>query len=91
MTTRKQESPLSKVLELYRDLLKDQAEQTLAEVGVAELVRQGVLSSGKAARLLGLDRWEFAELLARYNVPSVDLSLDELQEEEERLRMLRSA
>lgn len=91
MTTRKQESPLGKVLELYRDTLHEQAEQTLAEVGVAELVRQGIISSGKGAKLLGLDRWEFADLLARYNVPSVDLTIDELKEEEERLRMLRSA
>lgn len=91
MTTPKQESPLGKVLELYRDTLKDRAEQTLAEVGVAELVRQGVISSGKGAKLLGLDRWEFDELLARCNVPSLDLTMDELKEEEERLRMLRSA
>ncbi len=78
------ESPLSKVLTLYRDKWHDKAEDVLSEVAVAELIRQGVISSGVGSKLLGMDRWQFVDVLERYNVPSTDVTLDELKEEEQR-------
>ena len=48
---------------------------------VLKRFREGVLSSGKAASLLGLSRREFLELLAREGVPLYDPSDQELADE----------
>ncbi len=40
------------------------------------LYEQGVLSSGRAASLLGLTRWEFLDLLGRYGVSYFDDTVD---------------
>ncbi len=44
----------------------------LREALVVRLYDLGKLSSGQAARLLGLTRWEFLDLLGRYNVSLFD-------------------
>jgi hypothetical protein len=46
------------------------------EALVVRLYDQGKLSSGQAARLLGLTRWEFLDLLGRYNVSVFDETMD---------------
>ncbi len=51
---------------------------TLSTLSVVELVRKGILSQGKAAELLNLSRWELMDLLARYDVPTANFSIDEL-------------
>jgi len=84
------ESPLNKVIDLYRSKWHEKAEEVLAEVAVTELVRQGIISSGIGAKLLSMDRWQFTDVLAKYNVPSIEVTLEEVKEEAERLRMLRS-
>jgi predicted HTH domain antitoxin len=48
---------------------------------VLKRFREGALSSGKAASLLGLSRREFLELLAREGVPLYDPSDQELEDE----------
>jgi predicted HTH domain antitoxin len=48
---------------------------------VLKRFREGALSSGKAASLLGLSRREFLELLAREGVPLYDPSDQELADE----------
>ena len=40
------------------------------------LYEQGALSSGRAATLLGMTRWEFLDLLGRYGVSYFDESAD---------------
>jgi predicted HTH domain antitoxin len=40
------------------------------------LYQQGLLSSGRAAALLGITRWDFLDLLGRYGVSSFDDELD---------------
>jgi predicted HTH domain antitoxin len=40
------------------------------------LYKQGLLSSGRAAELLGITRWEFLDLLGRYGVSSFDENID---------------
>ena len=83
------ESPLSKVLTKYRDTWHDKAEDVLSELAVAELVRQGIISSGMGSKMLEMDRWQFADILAKYNVPSIDTTVDEVREEAAELRKLR--
>jgi len=40
------------------------------------LYEQGLLSSGRAAELLGMTRWAFLDLLDRYGVSSFDENID---------------
>ena len=56
-------------------------EESLRKMIVLELVRKGRLSSGKAAELLGMNRWEFMDLMTEYNVPMTDLTSEELDEQ----------
>lgn len=71
----------SKVRTFFRDKFKQDADRMIEETAVLELVRRAVLSQGKAAELLGLSRWQLADLMARYDVPSFELLLDESMEQ----------
>jgi len=51
-----------------------------------ELYRRGVLSSGKAAELLGMERLEFIRYSGRLGIPYFQLSADELRQELQQLR-----
>lgn len=50
----------------------------LQEVIALELFRQGRISSGKAAELLGLCKLDFIRLLSKYNIPYFTESPEEL-------------
>ena len=54
---------------------------TSADETLLKRFRQGTVSSGKGARLLGLSRRDFLELLAREGVPLYDPTDQELQDE----------
>jgi predicted HTH domain antitoxin len=58
---------------------RNEAAACLARLGLIELFRRGEMSSGYAAELLGLCKWEFIELLAQHRVPYIDLSEEELR------------
>jgi hypothetical protein len=51
------------------------------EALVMELLRQHVISQGKATELLQLNRWDLYEVMGRYKVPAIDLTPEELQHE----------
>lgn len=52
--------------------------QALArEALYAKLYEQGLLSSGRAAQLLGITRWDFLDLLGRYGVSYFDDAIDQ--------------
>jgi Uncharacterised protein family (UPF0175) len=53
----------------------------LREVLVMELLRDDRLSEAQAADLLHLDRWGLLELMSRYRVPAIRMSLEELRQE----------
>jgi predicted HTH domain antitoxin len=55
----------------------------LSELAVIELFREGRLSTGRAARLLGLTSAAFVELLSRHGVPYLDDSEEELRQQVE--------
>ena len=46
---------------------------------VLELVRAGKLSSGKAAEILEMTRWEFMDLMSDQNIPMSDFPEEELE------------
>jgi len=62
---------------LFREGLAEQSRRLLA----LRLCQDRVLSLGKAARLAGLSRWEFTDLLSNSGIPVIDLSDDELAKE----------
>jgi cell wall assembly regulator SMI1 len=51
------------------------------EALVMELLRRDQLSEAQAAALLQLNRWELLDVMGRYQVPAMRLSLEELKRE----------
>lgn len=71
---------------LYKEALSDKARRLLA----MNLYQDRVLSLGKAARLAGMSRWEFVELLSESNIPIVDYSEEEFASELSAVERLKS-
>jgi predicted HTH domain antitoxin len=56
-------------------------EAELRFLAAAKLYELGRISSGKAARMLGMPRAEFLTRLGQYGIPAVNLAGDEIQAE----------
>ncbi|MGQ9627378.1 MAG: UPF0175 family protein [Anaerolineae bacterium] len=59
-------------------------EDALKEYVVLELYRRREISSGKAAELLGMERFEFVRYASRLGIPFFEMDERELAEEVER-------
>jgi predicted HTH domain antitoxin len=46
-----------------------------------DLLREGEISQGKTARLLGITRWDLLELVARYRIPSGPRTAAEMRQD----------
>ncbi len=73
-------------LDLPPDLLEvleslGDPQQTIKECVVLELYRRGEISSGKAAELLGMSRFEFIQYSGRLGIPFFRYSPEELEAE----------
>jgi predicted HTH domain antitoxin len=70
-------------IELPEDVVKlfgeKELEASLKKWTLLELVRTGKLSSGKAAEILGVTRWEFMELMSSHDVPIANFPEEELE------------
>ncbi|HID56713.1 TPA: UPF0175 family protein [Candidatus Poribacteria bacterium] len=81
-------------LQFPRDLLgaldvpREQLEARLRELIVLQLFREGRISSGKGAELLGLSKLDFIRLLARHGLSYFTESPEELTAEVEMLERL---
>jgi predicted HTH domain antitoxin len=76
------DEPLAAVLaQLDRPL-----DAAVRELLVLELYRRAVISSGKAAELLGMPKEEFIKFSGRLGVPFFRMSDEQLDAEVERLR-----
>ena len=64
------------IIQLYE---KGELESSVKKWSVLELVRKGKLSSGKAAEILGITRWEFMELMSSNDVPMANFPVEELE------------
>lgn len=53
--------------------------QRLKELSILELYRRKEISSGKAAELLGMQRFEFVRYASRLGIPFFDMSKEELE------------
>jgi predicted HTH domain antitoxin len=72
----------------FQQAYSDKADDVFLQSAILEQVRRGVLSSGKAAELLGQSRWEFAELMTAHDVPSLDVTVEELDVDRKSLENL---
>jgi predicted HTH domain antitoxin len=73
-------------LDLPPDLLEvleslGDPQQTIKECVVLELYQRGEISSGKAAELLGMSRFEFIQYSGRLGIPFFRYSPEELEAE----------
>ena len=72
-------------LELPDEVLAELQDQDLSakakEAFVMELLREHHISQGKAAEVLGIPRTDLFPLMTKYQVPVVDLTEEELEEE----------
>lgn len=64
------------VVELYGE---EELKISVRRLSVLDLVKKGKLSSGKAAEILGMTRWDFMELMSDYDVPMVNFPPEELR------------
>ncbi len=62
--------------------------QTATELITLELYRRGAVSSGKAAQLLGMSRWEFVRYASRLGIAFFDMTEDEWEYERSRAEEL---
>ena len=65
--------------EITKLFSKKELEISVRKWAVLELVRAGKLSSGKAAEILGMTRWEFMYLMSDYDIPMADFPEEELE------------
>jgi predicted HTH domain antitoxin len=81
-------------VELDQDLvdlleeLQRPAKKAARELIVLELYRQGEVSSGRAAQLLGKEREEFVRYASAQGIPYFQLDSEELQRELDILKQL---
>jgi hypothetical protein len=60
---------------------EEEVPSRLRETLIMELLRLDQLSEAEAAELLNLDRGELLEVMGRYRVPAIRMSLEELRRE----------
>ena len=63
--------PISEIPAPHRDA----AERKAREAFILSLLKQGDLSAGRAAELLGVDRWRLSELMSAYGISPFDETL----------------
>ena len=70
----------SEVLDTLATTYQNSAE-AIKEAAVLELYREGRISSGKAAEILGMERFEFIRYAGMKGIPYVRIAPEELEEE----------
>jgi len=70
----------SEVLDMLTNTYQHSAD-VIREAAVLELYREGKLSSGKAAEILGMDRFEFIRYAGMKGIPYIRITPEELEEE----------
>ena len=66
-----------------REEQRVEAEQKAREAFVLSLLRQSQISAGRAAEVLGIDRWRLGDLMSAYGISPFDetLTREELERE----------
>lgn len=58
-------------------------------LAAAKLYELGKISSGKAAKMAGLDRISFLEKLGHYKMPAINIQAEEVEKEAKAVRSLK--
>jgi predicted HTH domain antitoxin len=58
-------------------------------LAAAKLYELGKISSGKAAKMVGMDKISFLEKLVHYKMPAINLQAEEIQKEVDAVRSLK--
>jgi predicted HTH domain antitoxin len=61
--------------------LNQPVKRAARELIILELYRRGAISSGKAAQLLGMSRWEFIHYASHLGIPYFEMTEDEWENE----------
>ena len=64
-----------------KDLQDDDVLLKAKEAAVMELLRKGKISQGKAAELLEITRYELFDVMAKYDIPVIEMTEEELKRE----------
>lgn len=71
------------------EAVKLEAEKKAKEAYVMTLLRYADISAGRAAKLLGIDRWQLSELMSKYDIsPFPDQTREELEREVEQAKRI---
>lgn len=70
----------SEVLAMIATTYQDDS-AVIKEAAVLELYREGKISSGKAAEILGMERFEFIRYAGMKGIPYIRMAPEELEEE----------
>jgi predicted HTH domain antitoxin len=76
------------LVNVLRPLAQDSLDEFLKELAILELYRRRQISSGKAAELLKMERFEFVHYAARQGIPFLDMSDEEMRDELRRVEEL---
>ena len=76
-------------LDVLRPLSDRPLDSFVKELAVLELYRRRHISSGKAAELLEMERFEFIHYASRLGIPFIDMSPAELDEELAQLKTVQ--
>ena len=79
----------SKWTNVLRPLADRPLDSFVKELAVLELYRRRLISSGKAAELLDMERFEFVRYASRLGIPYLDMSEAELAVELAHLQALQ--
>ncbi|MCX6048896.1 MAG: UPF0175 family protein [Chloroflexi bacterium] len=77
------------LINILRPLTDAPLASFVQELTVLELYRRRQISSGKAAELLHMERFEFVRFAARQGIPFFEMSDEELSDELNRVEQLR--
>lgn len=64
-----------------KDLQDDDVLLKAKEAAVMELLRKGKISQGKAAELLEISRYDLFDFMAKYDIPVIEMTEEELKKE----------
>ncbi len=66
----------------------EEAATKVRETLVMDLLRAGELSQGRAAEILGVNRWDFMDLMVRFKIESGPATAEEMRQELDNARHL---
>lgn len=74
---------------IWLNVSKAELPIALQKLIALEPFREGHISAGKGAEMLGMRKWDFIQLLSKHGIDYISLSLEEVEAEVAMFRRLR--